>query len=583
MSTKYLAITIAGAVSLGAYEAGATYEILDAIRQHNENPETLRNGDFICIDVLTGASAGGMTAAILAQKLLYQKATFVDKDGKSSPYDNPLYNTWVKTISLAGLLNTTDKPSSNGGDPATLSILSSNLIEQISHEALGQQAPPGQVPILGGMHNAVDPDRGIHLGLALTNINGINYGCPMFDGTKFRYTEFCDQMLRALSAKDASAAPWQEIEEAAVACGAFPFAFRTKDLPRVRKDYLPCPTLEPWPNDAQTFTYTDGGVLQNQPLGMAKGLVDCNDQHLNNERRFYLFVSPAPMAGDENWNLREANTSLLGVGKRLLDIYTGQAGFRDWIQAEDINQQIALLDDRAQQLAQVLGTGELDATALTATSTQILELLYSTDGGADAMTADLQRLTAQYAAEIGTLGGATTPQAKAFLTGVLTLEKSANLGERDCMKIYGVVTQDNQLAGGGLSAFLGFFDQAFRDHDYDWGRTVAQQLLANPAFSTAGQLGPIRYTPAAIRPIDAALNGLKLCNVPPADVKTLKDGLTSRANALIGATVSNLLVRGPARVGADLILGALVDWGFSVAAPASTVPAAGPVPAAASV
>jgi hypothetical protein len=32
MTVKYLAI--AGAVSLGSYEAGATYEILDAIRQH---------------------------------------------------------------------------------------------------------------------------------------------------------------------------------------------------------------------------------------------------------------------------------------------------------------------------------------------------------------------------------------------------------------------------------------------------------------------------------------------------------------------------------------------------------------------
>src|SRR5271170_2137208 len=110
MPTKYLAITIAGAVSLGAYEAGATYEILDAIRQHNEDPDTVKTGGFIRIDVLTGASAGGMTAAILAQKLLYQKATFVGQDGKSSPYDNPLYNTWVKTISLAGLLNATDKP-----------------------------------------------------------------------------------------------------------------------------------------------------------------------------------------------------------------------------------------------------------------------------------------------------------------------------------------------------------------------------------------------------------------------------------------------------------------------------------------
>ena len=100
MPVKYLAITISGAVSLGSYEAGATYEILDAIRQHNQHPETIATGDFIRVDVLTGASAGGMTAAILAQKLLFAADQFVDESGNSSPYANPLYDTWVKTISL---------------------------------------------------------------------------------------------------------------------------------------------------------------------------------------------------------------------------------------------------------------------------------------------------------------------------------------------------------------------------------------------------------------------------------------------------------------------------------------------------
>ncbi len=139
MPTKYLAITIAGAVSLGSYEAGATYELLDAIRQHNDDPETRAKGDFIRIDVLTGASAGGMTAAILGQKLLYQKDVFVNAAGKSSPYDNPLYNTWVLRISAAGLLATVDKPIADGGDPAFLSLLASSLIEQISKNTLAQQ------------------------------------------------------------------------------------------------------------------------------------------------------------------------------------------------------------------------------------------------------------------------------------------------------------------------------------------------------------------------------------------------------------------------------------------------------------
>ena len=90
---KRLAITIAGAVSLGSYEAGVLYEVLDAIHQHNTTPG-VTDDEKILIDVMTGASAGAMTAAIVAHKMLYSANEFRD------PYDNPLYNVWVKRIDL---------------------------------------------------------------------------------------------------------------------------------------------------------------------------------------------------------------------------------------------------------------------------------------------------------------------------------------------------------------------------------------------------------------------------------------------------------------------------------------------------
>jgi hypothetical protein len=569
MPIKYLAITIAGAVSLGSYEAGATYEILDAIRQHNEHPETIVKGDFIRIDVLTGASAGGMTASILAQKLLFAKDAFVGPDGKSSaPYDNPLYNTWVLGIDLQGLLDAIDKPLPDG-DPATLSLLSSNLIEKIAQNTLTQTDSTGQIPLRGGAHNAIDAARGIRLGLALTNLNGVNYQYTMFGGNPFCYTDFSDQMLRLFPANDRSFDPWKEISESAVACGAFPIAFRTKDLPRTMTDYQPSATLVPFPHDPYTFTYTDGGVLQNQPLGMAKNLVDENDNHLGNDNRFYLFVSPSPMDGKQNLNLHEADTDMIRVVKRLFDVYTGQSTFRDWIQAQAINQQIDLLDKRAERLADALEHDLIDPAVLTQASQQILGLLYRTGEAGETQVQALERLSIQYAKEIGNagaadgLGGLGTAKATAFLHAILALEKAAGLGERDWMQIYGIVTKDGSLAGAGISAFLGFFDMRFRDHDYDWGRTVAQQLLGNPALNQPGQLGPIRYNPASIRPIDLTLTGLHLDQVPDNDVATLKDGLTARINEILKDKLSNPLERYPAQLGADLILKVIIDWEFS--------------------
>jgi predicted acylesterase/phospholipase RssA len=571
MPTKYLAITIAGAVSLGSYEAGATYEILDAIRQHNENPETIATGDFIRIDVITGASAGGMTASILAQKLLFSKNAFVDSDGKSSPYDNPLYNTWVLGIDLKNLLDTVDKPYP-AGDPAKLSLFSSNLIEQIAEKTLTEEGPDGKVLPDGGRHNAVDPGRGIQLGLALTNLNGVDYAHKLFGSGEFLYTQFSDQMLRYLSVEDRSLETWTEIREASVACGAFPIAFRTKDLLRKREDFLPCDNLDPWPDGetTHTFTYTDGGVLQNQPLGMAKNLVDVIDAgHLETESRFYLFVSPSPMSGKQNLVLHEVNADMMKVGKRLFDIYTGQSVFRDWVLADQVNKQIAILDERAQELAGKLIEGHLDVPSMTTASQQILDLLYQPPALGKPATSETQvqaksRLTIQYSAEVRQLGGAETAEASAFVNALLALEKAAGLGDRDFMQIYGIVTDRTKLAGAGVSAFVGFFDQCYRDHDYDWGRTVAQQLLANPDFNdpAQNQLGPIRYTPTPIRPIDQDLSALLLKDIERSDVKAFKSGITKRLNEILNDSISNPLERYPIQMAADVVVCKLLDWEF---------------------
>src|SRR6185312_1310265 len=125
---KRLAITIAGAVSLGSYEAGVLCEVLDAIHQHNVSPETLDH-ERIEVDVLTGASSGSMTAAIVAHKMLYAANEF------RGPYDNPLYNVWVKQIDLAGLMNTVDDGSPES-ESALRSIFSSNMVERIAAETL---------------------------------------------------------------------------------------------------------------------------------------------------------------------------------------------------------------------------------------------------------------------------------------------------------------------------------------------------------------------------------------------------------------------------------------------------------------
>ncbi len=528
---KRLAITLAGAVSLGSYEAGVLYEVLDAIHQHNWHPDTSPD-DKIKVDVLTGASAGAMTAAIVAHKMLYAANEF------RGPYDNPLYNVWVKRIDLKGLLHTVDDGSANA-EPALRSIFSSNLVEQIAADMLTSRYESGRWPA-PVTHEAAAAS--IALGMALTNLNGVDYAYDMKPSGEFIYTQHEDQMTRVVSVGGSDQpVVWKEIADASVASGAFPAAFRTKELERRMVDY-PGENLVKWQDDPARFTYTDGGVLQNEPLGMAKNLVDEIDGHWNNESRFYLFVSPHGKTSTADSGFREVNADYFHLARRVAAVILGQSEFQDWVIAERLNGQIALLDGRAKELEQSLLSGRVNAYGLQRTSEELLQLLFNqprTDGrvpvasvGLEALAEARVRIEHQYREEIASLGVGSM-RATAFRDTILAFEKAADLGSRDYMRIYGMSVSEDCLAGAELSAFLGFFDRRYREHDYDRGRLVARGVLQDPVLSTQGELGPVRYTPQPTNPIDTSLNGLKLSEVPSADQREFRDGMKRRVSSMV--------------------------------------------------
>ena len=528
---KRLAITVAGAVSLGSYEAGVLYEVLDAIHQHNTVPGT-PDQERIEIDVLTGASAGAMSAAIVAQKMLYAADEFRD------PYDNPLYNVWVKQIDLKGLLETVDDGSPES-ESALRSIFSSNMVERIATDTLVKRYESEEWPA-PVTHMAAATS--ISLGMTLTNMNGVDYGYDMQPSGKFIFTRHEDQMTRVLSVGGTdNKEVWEEIRDAAVASGSFPLAFRAKEMNRKRVDYTK-PNLEPWTDDPQRFTYTDGGVLQNEPLGMAKRLVNMIDGHWHNDSRFYLFVSPHGKTSSADSSFREVNADYLHMMKRLAKVFLGQSEFEDWITAVAVNEQIALLDARAVELAEKIRSGRLGVASLKRTAEALLEVLFRqpVDGetrriakiGAESLSDARIRIEHQYKEEIASLGAGSS-RAAAFRDTVLTFETAASLGERDYMRIYGIAVSEDLLAGAELSAFLGFFDQRYRDHDYDRGRLVARAVLNDPVLNEPGELGPIRYTPTHTNDIDSSLNGLLLSQVPSEEQQVFRNGIKKRVNEMV--------------------------------------------------
>jgi patatin-like phospholipase len=545
---KRLAISIAGAVSLGSYESGVAFEVLDAICQHNEWAAANHQVDErFEIDVLTGASAGGMTAAMIAQRLLY------DGPSMSEPYNNPLYNAWVSTVDISGLL--ARGPSEN----VTHSVLSSDFVIGISETYLmGRYKNQAQSPPPAGPHPALPADHKLQLGLALSNLNGVDYFRSTLSGGEFIYTRHEDQLVRPIDqTSDDRGEFWDAIRAAAVACGAFPVAFRVQDLIRNIAEYT-SPWVDPsvWRGQASTaFTYTDGGVFQNEPLGMAKNLVEqVPGGRLDSANRGYLFIAPKQKSSGAVQNSSDpaagfdaATADYKVLAARLADSVVGQSEFQDWSVAEGFNDQLLLLDKRAHELQRLFLTGALTPALTSPVSAVLLNSFFAVDGpmtpaeltNLNAARAQLQE---QYRTEYAQLDGQKVV-ADAWLDTVLVLELAARLHEKEEMLIYDFVADPQLLASTGLMAFAGFFDISYRKHDYDYGRSVAQQRLAQYKTQPRSIFSNLHWTPKPIDPIDPKLNGIEMSQIDEAKRQKVCDQIESAAEEMLEELNMNFIIR----------------------------------------
>jgi len=296
-----LGINMAGAVSAGAYTAGVLdflTEVLDDWYAQKKVDPTVPAHD-ISIEVFTGASAGGMCAAISA--ILLQDDFEHISDTSKTGTTNRFYESWVNKIDIEPLLGSDDL-----ADPETSveSLLDSTIIEEIAQYALTRKNPlPEPRPY-------VSPNLNIFL--SLTNLRGVPYSIvsvapgsveesTFFYGDRIRFQlesaasfptypppplpdRILDVNAAAMSYPPTLA--WQTLQTAAMATGAFPVFLKPRVLPRFQSEYCPpgwesvatadsttTPTGPPhfppaMPNPFKTVN-VDGGVTNNDPFNYA--------------------------------------------------------------------------------------------------------------------------------------------------------------------------------------------------------------------------------------------------------------------------------------------------------------------------
>ena len=263
MSKLRLSLTIPGAVSLGAYEGGALAALILAARTLGE--------ENVLIDTIASASAGSITALLTARALLRG----------CSPTDL-LSAAWVESASLTKMKTT-----------STQSPLSSKALQAMATDLLspnGIKDGPPEVP------RQVYP---ITISMALASLAGLTYSLASLSSLSSlssktavaasTYLDFYDVTL----AKDDDANVYVRYAKGAIASGSNAMGFPPLRLNRKSEEqkYIDA-GLEGFPADGE-FWYTDGGTVDNEPLGRSIGLAGAIP---SDDERVHLLIHPDPGA-----------------------------------------------------------------------------------------------------------------------------------------------------------------------------------------------------------------------------------------------------------------------------------------------
>jgi hypothetical protein len=163
----------AGAISAGAYTAGVIDFMVQALdswyaakdtEQALPLPQKTVPPHDVTLSVLSGASAGGMTAAIAAAYLgSDQPSITTEEDARTHRGKNKLFDSWVEQIDIASLLEGQDVADAH--DPV-VSLLDASVLAAIADRDLA-------VTPRGTRRRYVAEN--LELLLTVTNLRGVPY------------------------------------------------------------------------------------------------------------------------------------------------------------------------------------------------------------------------------------------------------------------------------------------------------------------------------------------------------------------------------------------------------------------------
>lgn len=361
--TFKLCLTMAGAVSAGAYTAGVLDYLLETLELWEQakianRARGINHPDYdhsipmhqVEIDVLSGSSAGGICSSLAF--LALSDKNFKSCNHQNSPGKNNLfYESWVNmgdtptNSTVDKLLSDTDLKEFN----EVRSLLNSEVIDALANEAIcvREEKPRPNYA-----------SKSLDVILTTTNLRGINFLVDFVasdqDSSKgtvitnqegfFRYKlknesfqpgipKNEDQLFYVLDLqKDRDL---RYLKEATVSTAAFPIGLRAREV-TISAEYIKrypkylfnnAKGIQPLlpGGDLYSFTSVDGGVVNNEPYGIGlKILREKNPEHIMNDRYGVVMIDPFP---NKDHDTPKIGTDIMSVAGGLFKALRNQVMF----------------------------------------------------------------------------------------------------------------------------------------------------------------------------------------------------------------------------------------------------------------
>jgi Patatin-like phospholipase len=308
MAVFKIGINMAGAISAGAYTAGVLDFLTEALDEwyaakQERKPVPMHD---VSIEVFSGASAGGMCAAISAVMLQENFEHIHDTTKRDTT--NRFYESWVNKIDIKELLQVEDLKNTR----SVVSLLDSTVIREIAKYALAPCSSRVTRPYVSS---------DLNLFLSLTNLRGVPYSLnAAAPGSIEETTFFYGDRIRFQTTSSGTGAllkgstrtldlltpgekgGWAVLQAAAISTGAFPVFLAPGTLERSACEYVPPhwesvtsaisdtpPPITPnfpknFPESFPTLN-VDGGVTNNDPFNYAHDFLGSLSPTLTQEQR----------------------------------------------------------------------------------------------------------------------------------------------------------------------------------------------------------------------------------------------------------------------------------------------------------